>query len=65
MEYVVGYDPDNETTMCIPFYAFYKKIGTSVNGNFIYAKTYVAAIEVSGYTEFFEKQKDEHQNIRE
>ena len=45
------------------FYAFYKKNGTSENGNEIYAKTYVAAIEVSGYKSYFKKQKDNHQNF--
>lgn len=44
----------------IPFYAFYKQIGTAENGNLIYAKTYVPAIPVSGYTEYFEKQKENH-----
>ncbi len=63
MEYVFGYDPQTKKmTTGIPFYAFYKKIGTSENGNSVYAKTYVAAIEVGGYAEFFEGQKDEHKN---
>ena len=46
----------------IPFYAFYKNIGTSANGNTIYAKTYVPAIQVSGYEEYFESQKDNHRS---
>ena len=44
----------------IPFYVFYKKIGTAQNGNITYAKTYVPAIEVSGLDAYFEKQKDAH-----
>ena len=44
----------------IPFYAFYKQIGTAENGNLIYAKTYVPAIPVSGYTEYFEKEMENH-----
>lgn len=44
-----------------PFYAFYKKIGRSDNGNEIYAKTYVPAIEVSGLDEYFAEQTAEHQ----
>ena len=61
IEYVFGYDPQTlKSTVGLPFYAFYKKIGTSENGNTVYAKTYVAAIEVSGYDAYFEGQKDEH-----
>ncbi len=44
----------------IPFYAFYKNIGTARNGNIIYAKTFVPAIKVSGYEEYFESQKAYH-----
>ncbi len=63
IEYVCGYDDKtSKKTVGIPFYAFYKKIGTAENGNLIYAKTYVAAIQVSGYDEYFESQKTEHQN---
>jgi len=61
MEYVLGGDTKTgNPLMALPFYAFYKKIGTSENGNSIYAKTYVAAIEVGGYEEYFKSQKDEH-----
>ena len=64
MEYVFGVDTKTgKPTMAVPFYAFYKKIGTSENGNSIYAKTYVAAIEVGGYEEYFNSQKDEHKNM--
>ncbi len=62
IEYVFGRDEKTYApTVGIPFYAFYKKIGRSRNGNSIYAKTYVAAIEVSGYEEYFKKQASEHQ----
>lgn len=44
----------------IPFYAFYKQIGVAENGNIEYAVTYVPAIEVSGYEEYFENQKKNH-----
>ena len=43
-----------------PFYTFYKAIGTSENGNIIYAKTYVPAIEVNGLEEYFDKQAQNH-----
>jgi hypothetical protein len=63
IEYVFEYSNKNGTpSIWIPFYACYKNIGTSENGNTIYAKTYVAAIEVSGYEEYFEGQKGKHQN---
>ena len=59
------YDYETEkNTIGIPFYAFYKEIGTSKNGNTIYAKTYVPAIEISGLEEYFERQKDNHDNSR-
>ena len=63
IEYVFEYSNKNGTpSIGIPFYAFYKNIGTSENGNTIYAKTYVPAIEVSGYKEYFESQKNNHRN---
>ena len=63
IEYVFEYSNKNGTpSIGIPFYAFYKNIGTSENGNTIYAKTYVPAIEVSGYEEYFESQKGKHQS---
>ncbi len=57
-EYVTDYYGDPARS--IPFYAFYKKIGTSENGNIIYAKTYVCAVEVSGLKEYYRNQKDDH-----
>ena len=38
---------------CIPFYVFYKRIDTADNGNEVYAKTYVPAVDVSGLGEYF------------
>ncbi len=52
----------NNMNLGVPFYAFYKKIGTGKNGNSIYAKTYVAAIKVRGYAAYFESQKSNHKN---
>lgn len=64
MEYVIGRDyQTGEPTTAIPFYAFYKKIGTATNGNDIYAKTYVCAIELSGYKEYFDSQTSNHKNV--
>lgn len=61
IEYVFGYvNKTAKTRIAIPFYAFYKKIGTAKNGNEIYAKTYVSAIELKGYEEYFESQKSKH-----
>ena len=60
MEYMFGIDQTGTATVGIPFYTFYKNIGISKNGNTIYAKTYVPAIEVRGYEAYFESQKDDH-----
>ena len=66
LEYVFGYDPQTgRPTVGMPFYAFYKEIKTAQNGNTVYAKTYVAAIEVSGYDKYFEKEKKNHQDIND
>lgn len=59
LEYIFSMD-DRKGTEAVPFYAFYKKIGTAGNGNLIYARTYVPAFAVSGYREYFEKQKEAH-----
>ena len=56
-EYVRG---GGSTIEVIPFYTFYKYIGDAPNGNKTYAKTYVPAIEVSGYEEYFESQTKYH-----
>lgn len=39
--------------LTLPYYSFYKNIGTSENGNMIFAKAYVPAIEVEDYEEYF------------
>ncbi len=57
-EYVSNLHGDS--TRAIPFYTFYKKIGQAQNGNIIYAKTYVCAVEVSGLAEYFKNQTSNH-----
>lgn len=57
LQYVEGIDSFTEV---IPFYTFYKYIGYAHSGNKTYAKTYVPAIEVSGYEEYFESQAKYH-----
>ncbi|MBQ8324057.1 MAG: hypothetical protein IJX62_10170 [Clostridia bacterium] len=59
MEYYFG-EEDDGSALGIPFYTFYKEIGTSQNGNKIYAKTYVSAIPLLGYDEYLESQKANH-----
>lgn len=61
LTYVFGYDSNTGSeNEGIPFYTFYKKIGTSRNGNQTYAMTYVPAVEVSGYEAYFESQRESH-----
>lgn len=61
LEYVFGRDKtDGQWTTGIPFYAFYKNIGSSENGNNVYAKTYVPAIEVKGLDAYFQSQTKNH-----
>jgi hypothetical protein len=60
--YIQSRNPNQASKDIIPFYAFYKKIGIAENGNEIYAKTYVPAIRVSGYEEYFKSQEAEHKN---
>ena len=60
--YLSSYSRDLAPKEFLPFYAFYKKIGTAKNGNEIYALTYVPAIEVSGYEEYFKSQEANHRN---
>ncbi len=59
IEYLYDRFPDTSTD-AIPFYAFYKKIYTNNNGTVTYAKTYVPAIQVYGYEEYFESQAANH-----
>jgi hypothetical protein len=61
--YHTGYDKKNDRTVAIPFYTFYKRIGTGKNGNAIYAKTNVPAIEVSGFEEYVESQRKDHKTV--
>ncbi|MBE6673139.1 MAG: hypothetical protein E7599_06435 [Ruminococcaceae bacterium] len=44
----------------LPFYAFYKELGSAPNGNLRYALTYVPAFEVSGAEEYFAQQVKNH-----
>lgn len=60
LEYEWGWDEEGNRTFCIPFYAFFKSIGTADNGYDIYAKTYVPAIEITGLDEYFESQAANH-----
>lgn len=46
--------------LTIPYYAFYKNIGTAPNGNMTFAKTYVPAVEVEGYEEYFINKHNNH-----
>lgn len=51
-----------EADLYIPFYAFYKQIGTGKNGNLTYAKTYVPAIALKDLDEYFAKQQEKHKS---
>ena len=44
----------------IPFYVFYKEKGTNGKGGIVYAQTYVPAIEIGGYEEYFRNQEQKH-----
>lgn len=57
-EYIFG--SGNLASVAIPFYSFYKETGKTEKGNIVYAVTYVPAIEISGYEEYFETQSKEH-----
>ena len=46
----------------LPYYAFYKNIGTAKNGNMTFAKTYVPAVYVEGYEEYFQNKHAGHSN---
>ena len=58
----IEYVSDGNGNMCIPFYAFYKCIGKNEHGIDTYGKTYVPAVQVSGYEEYFESQKENHRS---
>ncbi len=53
---------DFEPECAIPLYAFYKYIGTKDGYNNAYAVTYVPAVSVEGYEEYFLKKEAEHEN---
>jgi hypothetical protein len=56
---------DGERKVCdfgFLFYIFYKLMGADDNGILLYAKTYVPAIEVSGYVEYFKEQEKDHKS---
>ena len=61
IEYVYGYTDDRKIyRVAAPFYAFYKEMGISENGNKTYVKTYVAAFEVEGMDVYFNNQISKH-----
>ncbi len=60
-EYKGGF---NVGVLAIPYYAFYKNIGTSESGNVLFAKTYVPAVEVEGYEEYFINNHNNHTNSK-
>lgn len=64
MIYIYGTDPNGDTEIAIPFYVFYKQIGTDKRGNLVYAQTSVPAIQISGYKEYFQEQSAKHQHNR-
>lgn len=49
-----------DESLGIPFYVFFKEIGTGENGNTVYARTYVPAIELEGMKAYFKEQQKEH-----
>ena len=56
LEYIFTHDSKEYPTLGIPVYIFYKELHTKDDGTIVYAKTYVPAIEISGYEEFFEQE---------
>lgn len=61
LEYVFQTEgKEGRATVGMPFYVFYKETGVSDNGNTIFAKAYVPAIEIGGCVEYFEKQQAKH-----
>lgn len=57
MEYIGGY---NDGDLTLPYYVFYKNTGTTKNGKMIFSKSYVPAIKVTGYEEYFENKHAQH-----
>ncbi len=62
IQYFTGLPNESGNAVSIPFYAFYKDIGESENGNRIFARTLVPAVEVSGLKEYFKQQEKEHRS---
>ena len=61
MEYLfLDGDTNNLPKVGIPFYVFYKKLRETPYGIQIYAKTHVAAIEISDYDSYFAEQQKNH-----
>lgn len=59
-EYLNCHNEASDTSYAFPFYAFYKDIGTAENGQTIYARTYVPAIEVSDIEGYFRNHQKYH-----
>ncbi len=60
LEYACNLNINAESNLCFPFYTFYKDIGKIKNGNRIYAKTYVPAVNIQGLDEYFKAQESNH-----
>lgn len=58
----ISYSYSSKIRSSFPCYAFYKNIATAENGNMTFAKTYVPAVEVEGYEEYFENKHANHNN---
>lgn len=58
----IGYSYSSKIRSAFPCYAFYKNIGAAESDNMIFAKTYVPAVEVEGYEEYFENKHANHNN---
>ncbi|MBR6502122.1 MAG: hypothetical protein IKT42_01650 [Clostridia bacterium] len=56
----ISYSYSSKIRSSFPCYTFYKNIGTSENGNMTFAKTYVPAVEVEGYEEYFINKHNNH-----
>ena len=60
LEYVMSMDGSEGVRLCVPFYAFYKKLESAPNGNETYAKTYVCAVPMTDIDTYFEMQTTNH-----
>lgn len=59
-EYVMNIDSSESARLCVPFYAFYKRLEPAPNGNETYAKTYVCAVPMTDIDTYFEIQTANH-----